>query len=238
MRAVILAAGRGTRLYPYTKIVPKPLVPISTDNEGKFVTIIERIIKQLVNAGIKDIIIIVNYKEDMIKEYLGDGQNYSCQIRYRTQDVLDGNAGAFYCAQDLIDDNVIITDCDNYFEDNEFFIKIKKYFTESDADLTVGVSTVDTPSKYAIIKTDEDRPIDIFEKPKDNSLGTLAKSGVLILKKKVAQLDKKISKIGEEYTTTQIVKYCIENDYNVNLFKMNFNDIGTWEEYNKVFFRN
>lgn len=238
MIAVILAAGKGTRLMPYTRLVPKPLVPISLDDKKRFITIIEKIILQLVLAGIKKIIIVVNYKGDMIKNYVGDGSNYGAAIEYRVQKVLDGNAGAFYQAQDLIEEDVLVTDCDNFFFDNQVFQKIADEFYSKKSDLTVGVSYVKNYKKYAIIKTKHKKPVDIIEKPEDQEFGNLAKSGLLILKKEIALLNKKISKINNEYTTTQIIKYCLENGYDVNLFNLKFSDIGTWEEYIALFKKN
>ena len=57
MKGIVLAAGKGTRLYPYTKILPKPLIPIEN------ITILERIIQSFYDAGCSDFHIIVNYSD-------------------------------------------------------------------------------------------------------------------------------------------------------------------------------
>ena len=76
-RAVLLAGGKGTRLYPYTLTMPKPLVPISDD-----VPIIEIIIRQLVKYGFDHITITVNHMADMIRAFCGDGSKWGIKIDY------------------------------------------------------------------------------------------------------------------------------------------------------------
>ncbi|MEM1587069.1 MAG: sugar phosphate nucleotidyltransferase [Candidatus Bathyarchaeia archaeon] len=76
MRAVILAAGRGTRLHPYSESIPKSLVKVL----GK--PLIENTIRVLKRAGIKDIIIVIGYLGDQIKRYLGDGRSLGVRITY------------------------------------------------------------------------------------------------------------------------------------------------------------
>jgi len=238
MKAVILAAGKGTRLHPYSKILPKALMPIGLNSVGGFQTIIEKLIEQCVLAGIKDIVVIINYKGELIQELLGDGSELGCSISYETQDVLDGNAGAFYRAQHRLgNEDVFVTDCDNYLSEDEAIREMRQMHEEQKNDLTVGVCTVSNIRKFAIIKTEEGKPVDIYEKPEDESVwGNLAKSGMMILSNKLAMLDRNISKIegGKEvYTTTQIVKYVMVERLPMTLFSFDkgFNDIGTWEEY-------
>ena len=239
MKAVVLAAGKGTRLKPYSNIIPKALMPIGTDSNCVFYTIIERIIRQLRTADVLEIVVVVNYMADMIQSYLKDGREFGVKISYVFQDVLDGNGGAFYRAQHLVSsDDVIITDCDNFFEDDRIFVKMKETHIRSSSDITVGVSRVRDITKYAIIMLDnEGNPVDIFEKPKNKEKwGNIAKSGAMILSSDLAKLDRKISMTkNNEYTTTEIVRYCIVHNLNVALHEISFTDIGTWNEYVPVF---
>jgi NDP-sugar pyrophosphorylase family protein len=253
MKAVILAAGKGSRLLPYSKIMPKALMPIELNSDNSFRSVIERLIFQIVSAKITDIFIVVNYKADLIKCLLNDGSDYNCRIKYVFQDVLDGNAGAFYRCQNLIgDEDVLIADCDNYFPENDFIKEMVKKHKLNKTDITFNVARVKDISKFAIIKEDgELNPIDIIEKPRDSDFGNLAKGGIIILSNRLSKLDKSISKIDksisktdslELYTTTQIVKYCIQNKskYKMQLCltPQGFNDIGTWEEYIPLFKKN
>jgi mannose-1-phosphate guanylyltransferase len=237
MKAVILAAGKGTRLLPYSDIIPKPLMPIETESDGSFKPIIDKLISQIRLAGVRDFVVAVNYKAELIMRHLQDGKRLGVRISYVFQGELDGNAGAFYRAQHLIgDEDAIITDSDNYLSDDSVFVEMAELHRSKKAAVTVGVCEVDNPSKYAIIRTDKDgRPIDIFEKPKDDpSWGNLAKSGMMVLSNEIAMMDASISLTDKkEYATTQIIKHCLMKGLPVELYRIRsgFHDIGTWDEY-------
>ena len=76
MKAVILAGGKGTRLRPYTYVIPKPLMPVGG------MPILEIIIRQLKASDIKDIVILTGYLSEMIKLFLGDGRKIGVNIKY------------------------------------------------------------------------------------------------------------------------------------------------------------
>ena len=81
MRAVILAGGKGTRLRPYTTLIPKPLVPLG----GKY-TILEIIVMQLVKNGFTHITLAVNHLSNLIMAYFGDGSRFGVRIDYSIED--------------------------------------------------------------------------------------------------------------------------------------------------------
>ncbi len=241
MKAVILAAGKGTRLKPYSEILPKPLMPIELDANGGFRTIIERLVAQIVAAGVTEIVVAVNYKAAMIMEALGDGESLGAKISYVHQSKLDGNAGAFYRAAHLVKgDDVIVTDSDNLISDDAVFRKMRERHEREKAAVTVGVCRVTDVRKFAIVKTDAaGKPVDIFEKPESaDGWGNLAKSGLMILSAETAALDPSVSVAPNgEFTTTQIIKHCIDAGRKVSLHDIEggFKDIGTWAEYVPVF---
>jgi dTDP-glucose pyrophosphorylase len=86
--AVIMAGGKGTRLYPLTRDCPKPLLPVA----GK--PILEHIILHLIGHGIRTIWISVNYLAEMITAYFGDGSRYGCAIRYLHEKIEMGTGGS------------------------------------------------------------------------------------------------------------------------------------------------
>lgn len=237
MKAVILAAGRGKRLLPFTKLIPKPLMPIEIDEKNRFITIIEKLILQLVKAKIKEIIIVLNYKSKMIQDYLGDGVNYNCELTYVSQKKLDGNAGAFFEATTLLNnDDALILDSDQYLRDLNLVSGMITKFEEDKLDILVGVANVENVCKYAIIKIENGKPIDIYEKPiSEMTFGNLAKSGIMIISNRLAKMGKSIAMTKEgDYTTTQIIKYAIQNELKIELHNISFSDIGTWDEYIKI----
>ena len=79
MRAILLAGGMGTRLKPYTTLIPKPLVPIG----GEF-SIIEVVIRQLRRHGFDRVTIAVNHLSELIMAFIGDGSRWGMQVDYST----------------------------------------------------------------------------------------------------------------------------------------------------------
>jgi NDP-sugar pyrophosphorylase family protein len=88
MKAMILAAGVGSRLDPLTRILPKPLVPIVNR------PVIEHIIDQLKTNGIGEIMVNLHYLGEVIQERLGDGSKYGVKLKYAQEDRLWGDAGS------------------------------------------------------------------------------------------------------------------------------------------------
>jgi NDP-sugar pyrophosphorylase family protein len=87
MKAVILAGGKGTRLAPYTKILPKPLMPIGD------MPILEVLLRQLMNAGVKDVVITVGHLAALLRTYFMDGREFGLNISYSYEDKPLGTAG-------------------------------------------------------------------------------------------------------------------------------------------------
>ena len=82
MKAVILAGGKGTRLRPYTHVLPKPLMPLGEDDP---MPIIEVVLRQLVRFGFHDVTIITGYLTELIETFCGDGRKVGAKISYRRE---------------------------------------------------------------------------------------------------------------------------------------------------------
>src|SRR5207244_10048883 len=83
-KAVLLAAGRGTRMRELTADLPKPMIEV----RGK--PVLQHIIEGLRDAGIREFLIIVGYHADAVQNFFGDGSRYNVEIQYATQTVQDG----------------------------------------------------------------------------------------------------------------------------------------------------
>ena len=101
-RAIILAGGKGTRLKPFTKILPKPLMPI-----GKF-TILEIVIRQLKYYGFKHITITVNHQAKLIKAFFGNGKKFNVTIDYALEKKPLGTMGPLKGIKDLPDNFLVM----------------------------------------------------------------------------------------------------------------------------------
>lgn len=98
-KAVVLAAGRGTRMGNLTDDVPKPMVKV------KGTPILESIVRGLVANGIEEILIIVGYRKDVIIEYFGDGEAFGCKVSYVEQIVQDGTGKVVELANEFAGDD-------------------------------------------------------------------------------------------------------------------------------------
>lgn len=101
-RAIILAGGKGTRLYPYTMTLPKPLVPLGDK------PILERIILQLKKYGFNHITITVNHMADIIKAFFGDGSKWDIKIDYTLETMALSTMGPLTLVEDLPDDFLVM----------------------------------------------------------------------------------------------------------------------------------
>lgn len=95
MKAVILAGGRGSRLAPYTTVLPKPLLPIGD------IPILEIVVRQLKHAGFDEITLAVGYLAELLMAYLGDGSRFGVQIHYSREEYPLGTAGPLCLVQGL-----------------------------------------------------------------------------------------------------------------------------------------
>lgn len=102
MKAVILAGGKGTRLGPYTKILPKPLMPIGE------MPVLEVIIRQLKCQGIDEIILTVGHLAGIMKAFFGDGNQFGLKIRYSYEEKPLGTAGPLAFVEGLDDTFLVL----------------------------------------------------------------------------------------------------------------------------------
>jgi len=103
MRAIILAGGKGTRLRPYTTLIPKPLVPLG----GKY-SILEVVIMQLAGAGFTHITLAVNHLSNLIMSFFGDGSRYGVKIDYSLEEKPLSTIGPLTLIEDLPDNFLVM----------------------------------------------------------------------------------------------------------------------------------
>src|SRR5262249_48388477 len=95
-KAVILAAGRGTRMRELTAELPKPMIEV----RGK--PVLQHIVEGLRDAGIRELLIVVGYRADAVQDFFGDGSRYKVTIQYETQTMLDGTGRVVELARDFV----------------------------------------------------------------------------------------------------------------------------------------
>jgi NDP-mannose synthase len=161
-RAVILAGGKGTRLRPYTVVLPKPLMPI-----GEY-PILEVVIRQLVFHGFEHITMAVNHQAEIIKAFFGDGSKWGVQIDYSLEDQPLGTIGPLRLIQGLpqhflVMNGDVLTDL-NFSEFYAAHVSHSRLFTVSShirrERIDYGVLEADADGR---LQRFEEKPTKIFE---------------------------------------------------------------------------
>lgn len=173
---VIMAGGKGTRLYPYTKILPKPLIPIEDT------PIIERIINRFCEYGCDKFYLTVNYKKNMIKAYFNElDKNY--KISYVEEENFLGTGGSLYLLKDKLKETFFVSNCDILIDAN--YYDILNYHKENKHKITVVTSLKNYTIPYGVIELSKDGNINkTFEKPEYNFL---VNTGMYILEPEVLE---------------------------------------------------
>jgi dTDP-glucose pyrophosphorylase len=160
MNAVLLAAGRGTRMGALTDSTPKPLLPL----RGR--PIIEHILGGLHDAGVRRVAIVVGYLGNQIEAHLGDGKQLGLHIAYRRQDRADGTAKALLLARDLLGNDPFVLSWGDIVVDRGEYAALLRRFAESPCDAMLSVNPTDDPWRGAAVTIDAGgRVQSLVEKP-------------------------------------------------------------------------
>ncbi|MCH2232326.1 MAG: NTP transferase domain-containing protein [Crocinitomicaceae bacterium] len=156
-RAVILAGGKGTRLRPYTVVLPKPLMPI-----GDY-PILEVIIRQLVENGFDHITLTVNHQADLIKSFFGNGEKWNIKIDYSLEHKPLSTMGPLSLISDL-PDNFLVMNGDILTDLN--FAEFHDTHVKNDEIFTISSHIREDVNLYGVLETNESNQLINFkEKP-------------------------------------------------------------------------
>lgn len=173
---VIMAGGKGTRLYPYTRILPKPLMPIGDE------TITERIINSFTRFGCKKIYMILNYKANMIRSYFDEvKKNYD--IEYVEEEEFLGTGGGLRLIKDKIDSRFFLSNCDILIDTD--FSSIVRNHVQSKNKITFVCSMKNVVIPYGVVKTDENGYITEMKEKPDYSF--MVNTGLYLLEPEVME---------------------------------------------------
>lgn len=210
LKAIILSAGEGSRMRPLTLTKPKTMLPVA----GK--PIIQYNIESLRDNGITDILLIVCYKEEIVRNYFGDGSDFGVNISYKTQKDFLGTANAISYGEDFIDDSIIVLNGDIILDDEIIHEIIKKYNYLS-PDTLMLLTEVEDPSAFGVVEIENGNIKNIVEKPKrEEAPSNLVNAGIYIFNKDIFDKirETEISERGE-YEITDSVSLQIEDNKKV-----------------------
>ncbi len=196
MKAVILAAGEGTRLRPFTNSEPKGMLPISNR------PILEYVIKALAQNKIRDIVIVVGYHKERIMSYFEDGKDFDVKISYIVQKRRVGKIGTAYAlsmAKNKIKDDFILLPGDNLIDAQTVSDAIK-----GNQKHKVVIVQSDIPSKYGVVELSSNVVRNIIEKPEEE-ISNLISTGIYKLPVSIFDDIEKVMKDGR-YDMTSVLQ--------------------------------
>lgn len=167
---VIMAGGKGTRLYPYTKILPKPLIPIGET------PIVERIINKFNDYGCHNFYLTVNYKKNMIKSYFND-LDKCYDISFVEEDKPLGTGGSLYLLKGIINKTFFVSNCDILVEAN--YSDMLKYHKKKGNKITMVTSLKYFKVPYGVIHLNKDETVNKIEEKPEHTY--LVNTGVYIM---------------------------------------------------------
>lgn len=219
---VIMAGGKGTRLYPYTKILPKPLIPIGDT------PIIERIMNKFVEVGISKFYVTVNYKKNMIKSYFNEFEHpYS--IVYVEEDIPLGTGGSIKLINEKFDVPIIVTNCDTLIRAD--YEDIYKYHVQSGNIVTMVSALKNITIPYGVLNTKENGElVSIDEKPK---LSYFINTGMYVMNPDIIDM----IPAGELFHMTQLVEAVKKSGGKVGVYPVSedsFLDMGEFGEMHRM----
>jgi glucose-1-phosphate thymidylyltransferase long form len=212
MKGLIPAAGKGTRMEPFTNAYPKELLPVGEK------AVIHHAIEDMKAAGIEDICIIVGWKQHAIMDYLGSGEDMGVQLTYVVQDERDGLAGAVKSAEHYIkDDSFAVVLGDNYVDDKEALKDLVDFHKAEGFDATIGTFRPEDVTSYGVLDVEGNEVKGMVEKPSENEApSNIAISGMYVFEPGILDAIEDVEKgKGGEYQLTDAIDILRQRSDNV-----------------------
>jgi dTDP-glucose pyrophosphorylase len=175
---IVMAGGKGTRLLPFTSILPKPLIPINN------IPMIEHVMKKLIDYNFKNFFITINYKSELLKAYLKSKKFNNVKLISEKKPL--GTAGGLSLLKKTIKTDFIVINADNIIDID--YDELIQFHKTKNLDLTIVATTKQIQVPYGICKLNKKGSfLNIVEKPK---IDFLSNSGLYVCNKKILRLIK------------------------------------------------
>lgn len=219
---VIMAGGKGTRLYPYTKILPKPLIPIGD------IPILERIINNYCDYGVNRFFLTVNYKKAMISSYFSEIE-HDYQIDYVEEDMPLGTAGSIRLIHEKFNEPLFITNCDTLIRAD--YSDIYRHHVSMNNMVTVVSAMKNDVIPYGVIHSMENGEIDKIEEKPCRSY--FINTGMYVIDPKMIELIPE----GTFFHMTDLIEKALGAGLKVGMYPVSddsFLDMGEFEEMKRM----
>ncbi len=220
LQAVIMAGGKGTRLRPLTDDLPKPMLPVGGQ------PLMELIVRQLREAGIRRVNVTTHYKPEKIIEHFGDGHGFGVELNYVNEDHPLGTGGALGLMPApnetlLIVNGDILTQVD--------FRAMLAYHQDQQAQMTVAVRRYEVQVPYGVVECEGPRVRRLVEKPR---YSFLVSAGIYLLEPMVYQY----IPAGQHFNMTDLIQWVLDAGKTVVSFPIReyWLDIGQLADYQQA----
>jgi len=221
MIAIILSGGLGTRLRPFTEVIPKPLLPIGEK------AVLEIQIEHLRENGYDHIFLATNYKSSYIENFFGDGSKYGIKLTISKEDTPLGTAGPVKLVQEYLTEPFLVMNGDILTQLS--YRKLYDFAIKRDSLLTICTKEIVTPFQFGNIFTEGDFVTGIEEKP---DFRTTILAGIYIFKPRILELipDK------EYFGMDTLIKKMIDQHLPITHYPIDdyWLDIGQVKDYEKA----
>lgn len=200
---VIMAGGKGTRLFPYTQVLPKPLIPIGNT------TILEQVIDSFCEAGCGQFFVSVNYKKNLIKAYIQD-LHPEYKVEYVEEEKFLGTAGSLSLVKEKIHEPFFVTNCDILLDVD--YTKVMEFHKKNKNAITLITSLKNYTIPYGVVNVGEEGKVEsLSEKPE---MSFLVNTGVYVLNPQVLAYIPQ----GEFFHITDLIQLCLERGEKVGIY--------------------
>jgi len=217
---VIMAGGKGTRMDPFTRIFPKPLIPIGEK------TIIEVIMDRFHKSGFQKFILTLNYKKEYIKIFLHES-NMPYSVEWVEESDFMGTAGSLSLLKDKLKETFIVANCDSLLDVN--VSEVLAWHKEQGAAMTVIGCYNEVKIHFGVLELGNGKLQRILEKPTHD---VIVNTGIYVMEPHVINyIDD-----GKEINMDKLIGKLIENDENVTVYpiRSGWLDIGRWDQYKQA----
>ncbi|HHV43130.1 MAG TPA: nucleotidyltransferase family protein [Firmicutes bacterium] len=233
MKAVILAAGKGTRLQGLTKDRPKALMDVGG------ITAIEHIIQGLKGADIDQLIVVIGYHGEMIQELLKDGSKLGVSIEYVEQKVLNGTGSALHLTKDVVGPSPFVMTYGDIIISPGNYRDMRSLWEQIEADGLLAVNWVEDPYAGAAVYFDENKRVTkIIEKPPQGTSTTnWNNAGLFVFSPIIFTYTGRLTpSVRGEYELSSAIAQMLAEQRKLYAYPLegHWGDIGTVEELERI----
>ncbi len=220
-KAVLLAAGRGTRMRELTLDLPKPMIPV----RGR--PVLAHIVSGLVAAGVTDLLVIVGYRADVVREYFGDGSAHGARLQYATQITQDGTGRVVDLARNFVDEDPFVLSYGDILVDPINYPRLTALEPLDDALLTVKRAD-DVSQGGAVFINEHQELVDLREKPKPGEpTSPWYNAGIYTFRPDIFEFTERLEKSPRgEYELTDAIRALAQSGRRVRCLELN----GEWAD--------